>query len=45
MESLLAAQFAGTSIVDVFENGGDEAAKMNVNLLLHLLNRKFYRTS
>ncbi|KAI1003460.1 hypothetical protein K3495_g4746 [Podosphaera aphanis] len=40
MDSLLAAQFANHQYLSLFEN----SARLNVNLLLHLLYKKFYRT-
>ncbi|KAF7853067.1 hypothetical protein EAF04_010806 [Stromatinia cepivora] len=40
MDSLLAAQFANHQYMDMFEG----AMRLNVNLFLHLLYRKFYRT-
>ncbi|KAG9234911.1 Rho GTPase activation protein [Amylocarpus encephaloides] len=40
MDSLLAAQFANHQYMDLFEGG----MRLNVNLFLHLLYKKFYRT-
>ncbi|KAB8304103.1 hypothetical protein EYC80_003524 [Monilinia laxa] len=40
MDSLLAAQFANHQYMDMFEG----AMRLNVNLFLHLLYKKFYRT-
>lgn len=40
MDSLLAAQFANHQYMDLFEGG----LRLNVNLFLHLLYKKFYRT-
>lgn len=40
MDSLLAAQFANNQYMDLFEEG----MRLNVNLFLHLLYKKFYRT-
>jgi len=40
MDSLLAAQFANHQFMDLFEGG----MRLNVNLFLHLLYKKFYRT-
>ncbi|RDL33331.1 GTPase activation, GAP [Venustampulla echinocandica] len=40
MDSLLAAQFANNQYMDLFEGG----MRLNVNLFLHLLYKKFYRT-
>ncbi|KAH8812986.1 hypothetical protein F5884DRAFT_702643 [Xylogone sp. PMI_703] len=40
MDSLLAAQFANHQYMDLFEG----AMRFNVNLFLHLLYKKFYRT-
>jgi Ras GTPase-activating-like protein IQGAP2/3 len=39
MDSLLAAQFANHQFMDLFEG----AMRLNVNLLMHLLYKKFYR--
>lgn len=40
MDSLLAAQFANHQYMDLFEG----QMRLNVNLFLHLLYKKFYRT-
>ena len=40
MDSLLASQFANHQYMDLFEGG----MRLNVNLFLHLLYKKFYRT-
>lgn len=40
MDSLLAAQFANHQFMDLFEG----CMRLNVNLFLHLLYKKFYRT-
>lgn len=40
MDSLLAAQFANHQYMDLFE----DCMRLNVNLLLHLIYKKFYRT-
>ncbi|SPO07645.1 related to Ras GTPase-activating-like protein IQGAP1 [Cephalotrichum gorgonifer] len=40
IEDLLAAQFEARQFVELFEGG----LRMNVNLILHLLYKKFYRT-
>ncbi len=40
MDSLLAAQFANLQYMDLFEG----CMRLNVNLFLHLLYKKFYRT-
>lgn len=40
MDSLLAAQFANHQYMDLFEG----CMRLNVNLFLHLLYKKFYRT-
>ncbi|KAH8592198.1 putative ras GTPase-activating-like protein rng2 [Bisporella sp. PMI_857] len=40
MDSLLAAQFANHQYMDLFEG----SMRLNVNLFLHLLYKKFYRT-
>lgn len=40
MDSLLAAQFANHQYMDLFEGG----MRLNVNLFLHLLYKKFYRS-
>ncbi|KAK4195114.1 hypothetical protein QBC40DRAFT_317413 [Triangularia verruculosa] len=41
IEDLLQAQFEGLQFMQLFEGGG---MRMNVNLLLHLVYKKFYRT-
>lgn len=40
IEDLLTAQFEARQFMEVFEGG----LRMNVNLVLHLLYKKFYRT-
>lgn len=40
MDALLAAQFANHQYMDLFE----DCMRLNVNLLLHLIYKKFYRT-
>jgi len=41
IEDLLQAQFETRQFMNLFEGG---ALKLNVNLLLHLVYKKFYRT-
>ncbi len=41
IEDLLQAQFEAHQFMSLFEGGG---LRLNVNLLLHLLYKKFYRT-
>lgn len=41
IEDLLQAQFEAHQFMNLFEGGG---LRLNVNLLLHLLYKKFYRT-
>ena len=41
MDSLLAAQFANHQFLELFEGG---EMRLNVNLLLHLIYKKFYRS-
>lgn len=40
LESILEAQFAANQFMNVFEG----ALRLNVNLFLHLIYKKFYRT-
>lgn len=43
LDDLLQAQYDNRSAISVFEEAGGECAKLAVNLLLHLVFKKFYR--